>query len=185
MKYSYSILYLLDAMIDNILIWCLPLKHSILVKTITVWQLKLHIWLLLSVNLFTDAYPNKYWCWCEMPFCSLHSSQSGLEKQNLFLICPCLPLRLSLSHPDSIHIIVWTTSETRISLCCLHNFHALITKGHLFGPLVSRSFPCWGLREGVALDCGGWQSHIVWTAAASQRALCGERWPRKRGPGLG
>lgn len=90
------------------------------------------------------------------------------------------------AYPGGIHAIVWATLETRISLCCLHNFHAGITKGHLFGPLVSQSFPCWGVKgRSGPVDCGGWQSHIVWTSAASQRGHCGEWWPRERGLGLG
>lgn len=64
---------------------------------------------------------------------------------------------LNDSHWDSIHIIVWTTCETRISLCCLHNFHAPITKGHLFRPLVSQSFPCWGLSISTQISLWGEQ----------------------------
>lgn len=104
-----------------------------------------------------------YIIWMLILYAHLQSLQTGPRKSNLFLICSCLPLRLlNDSHRDSIHTIVWTTSETRISLCWLHNFHALITKGHLFGPLVSQSFPCWGLRGGVAL----------WTVAADNPTLC-------------
>lgn len=37
-----------------------------------------------------------------------------------------------------------------------------MTKGHLFGPHVSQSIPCWGLSRGVAL----------WTVAADNPTLC-------------
>lgn len=116
----------------------------------------------------------------------LQPSQNGLERPGLYLTCPRLLLRLFGCHRGRIHIIVWTALQTRISLCCLHNFQTRITKGHLFWPLVSQSFPCWGVkRRSGSVDRGGWQSHIVWTSAASQRGHCGEWWPRERGLGLG
>lgn len=124
---------------------------------------------------------------------NLHCGKTSFSRRSLtdWVFISLVPIsswdcRSIAAYPGAIHAIVWATSQTRKSLCCLHNFHAGITKGHLFGPLVSQSFPCWGVKGRSGLvDCGGWQSHIVWTGAASQRGHCGEWWPRERGLGLG